>query len=269
MTLKNTSLALLAALAMPLPAIAQNFDDILDAGLLTGWRQADGSHMAAVRLTLKQGWHTYWRAPGDAGIPPLFDLSGSGNFKAADVIWPRPKVYTDNGLRSIVYYDQVILPLRVAPQAKGKDIALNATIEIGICKEICVPQTLNVSATLPASARKRDPRIAAALADRPFTGKQAGAANVRCQISPAPDGIKLTTSLTLPRVGKAEALVIETDNPLLWIAAPEVTRSGNTLTATTEIQHVEGAPFMLNRSGIRITVLGESRAVDIKGCKGG
>ncbi len=269
MNFRKIVLTLLSALAIPMPAFAQDFDNVLDAGLLTGWRQADGSHMAAVRLTLAPGWHTYWRAPGDAGIPPLFDLSASGNFKGAEVVWPRPEVYSDNGLRSIVYYDQVILPLRVAPKAKGKDIALEASIEVGICKDICVPQTLKVSAVLPANSSARDPRIAAALADRPFSGKQAGVKNVRCKISPTPDGIRLHASLDLPRVGRNEAMVIETADPLLWVAAPKLQRIGDTLSAVTDIQQVNGAPFMLNRSGLRITVLDESRAVDIKGCKGG
>lgn len=265
---KTTFLAALAGLATTLSAHAQNFDNILQATLLTGWRQADGSHMAGIRLELEPGWHTYWRAPGDAGIPPIFDMSGSGNFKDAQVIWPRPEVYEQNGLRSIVYKDQIVLPLQVLPRSKGKDIALTAKIEIGICKDICIPQTLKISAVLPATSAKRDSRIAASLADRPYSGKQAGAANVRCQISPASDGISLQTSFTLPPVGRREAIVIETANLLLWVAEPDMKRSGNTLTAVTNIQHVEDAPFMLNRSGIRITVLGESQAVEIMGCTG-
>ena len=269
MTYKFTHIALISSLMLPFAAQAQNFDNILDASLLTGWRQADGSHMAAIRFDLEPGWHTYWRAPGDAGIPPLFDMTGSENFKHANVIWPRPEIYKQNGLRSIVYYDQVVLPLRVMPDTKGKDITLTAKIEIGVCKDICIPQTLSVSAVLPAGATTRDARIASALADRPYTGKEAGAQNVTCRISPSSDGITLRTSLTLPSLGRGEAMAIETANPLLWVGEPQMKRSGKTLTAVTEIQHVEGTPFVLNRSGIRITVLGENRAVEISGCKGG
>lgn len=249
-------------------ALAQDYDAILDATLLQGWRLPDGSHMAAVRLDLQPGWHTYWRAPGDAGIPPTFDMTGSGNLKTAQVIWPRPEVYRANGLRSIVYLDQVVLPLKVIPKRKGANITLTAEINIGICKDICIPQTLNISATLPATHKKPDPRIAASLMDVPFSGKEAGVKNVTCSISPSKDGIHLTTSFTLPRVGKREAVAIETANPLLWVAEPDIARKGNQVTARTEIQHVEGAAFMINRSGIRITVLGETKAVDIRGCKG-
>ena len=269
MLLKTTLFSALVAMALGSNAVAQNFDDIVDASLITGWRQADGSHMAGIRLKLKNGWHTYWRAPGDAGIPPTFDMVGSHNFKAAQIIWPRPEVYEQNGLRSIVYHDQVILPLQIMPKSKGGDITVNAKIDIGVCKEICVPQTLRISAVLPAADKKRDGRIVASLAERAYTGKEAGAKNVRCQITPTADGILLTTTLSLPTVGRREAMVIEAANSLLWIAEPQMRRSGNTLSATTDIQHVEGAPFMLNRSGIRITVLGENKAVEITGCTGG
>ena len=266
---KATLLSTLAILCFAQSAQAQNFDDILEASLITGWRQADGSHMAGIRLTLEPGWHTYWRAPGDAGIPPTFDMSGSTNFKAAQVVWPRPEVYVQNGYRSIVYHDQVVLPLQVMPRSKGKDISLSAQINIGICKEICVPKTLNISAVLPSNSKKRDAKIVASLADRAYTGKEAGVRDVRCQIGLATDGITLQTSFTLPPVGRNETVIIEAANPLLWIAEPSMERRGNTLTATTQIQHVEDAPFMLNRSGLRITVLGETRAVEIAGCSAG
>jgi len=269
MTFKSIFAAGLCAVAFASSAQAQNYDNILDASLITGWRQSDGSHMAGIRLDLEPGWHTYWRAPGDAGIPPTFDLSSSKNVEAAQVIWPRPEIYVQNGFRSIVYHDQVVLPLQVMPTSKGTDIQLIALIEIGICKDICIPQTLNISAVLPATAKKRDPRIAASLADRAYSGKEAGARNVRCQMSPSTHGMRLTTTFSLPRVGKREAVVIEAANPLLWLAEPQMTRNGNSISATTEIQHVDDAPFILNRSGIRITVLGETKAVEIAGCSGG
>ena len=267
--LKTKIYAALACFAFAPFAQAQNYDDVIEASLITGWRQADGSHMSGIRLEMKTGWHTYWRAPGDAGIPPSFDLSGSSNLRDAQVVWPRPEVYEQNGMRSIVYHDQVVLPLQVMPSAQGQDIQLNAQIEVGVCKDICIPQTLTISAVLPATSTKRDGRIAASLADRAYSGAEAGAQNVRCRITPSADGVTLETTLNLPRVGRSEAMIIEAANPLLWIAQPKIKRSGNTLSAVTQIQHVESAPFLLNRSALRITVLTDQRAVEIAGCKGG
>ena len=260
--------ALIVASGNAPAANAQNYDDVLRASLLTGWRQSDGTHMAGIRLQLKPGWHTYWRAPGDVGIPPIFDLDGSGNFKDAQVIWPRPEIYKQDGARSIVYHDQVILPLQVMPRRKGGDIDLKARIEIGVCSDICIPRTLNIAALLPANGGKRDARIAASLAERAYTGKEAGVANMRCQISPTRDGVSLSTSFTMSPTGRGEAMIVEAANPLLWVAVPKMVRRGNQVTATTQIAHVDGAPFLLNRSRLRITMLSENQAVEISGCKG-
>lgn len=250
----------------PGPVSAQNVDNVVQARLLQGWRKSDGTHIAGLHITLESGWKTYWRSPGDAGIPPLFDLSESGNLASSSVLWPRPDVFYQSGMRSIGYHDQVTLPLSLTPHRKGEDITFTARVDIGVCKDICVPKTLTVSAILPASGRKRDARIVAALADRPLNGKQAGARNVTCRIEPTSDGVRITTNFKLAPLGGKEDVVIETANPLLWVGEAVVARDGHSMTAQANIQHVEGAPFIINRDGVRITVLGKSQAVDISGC---
>jgi len=259
-----------AALALAgLPAWAQNFDDVLSARMLTGWRMADGSHMAAVQLDLAAGWHTYWRAPGDAGIPTLIDTRGSRNLHRSAIVWPRPQVYMQNGFRSIGYEGRVILPLKITPQTRGADVVFTARIDLGVCKDICIPQTLNVTATLPASGGARDARIAAALADLPYTGAEAGARNVTCTMTPTQDGIAVTARFEMAPLGGSEAVVIETGDPLHWVSTPKSRRSGNVVTASSEVQHVEGAPLSIKRKAITISVIGRGEAVEIHGCARG
>ena len=69
-------------------AISDYLDEVVSASVLTGWRMENGHHMAALRITLAPGWKTYWRAPGEAGIPPRFDWTGSDNLSAVTVHWP-------------------------------------------------------------------------------------------------------------------------------------------------------------------------------------
>ena len=77
---------LLAALALWIAAapagaaqgMATAQDAVEGVALIAGWRQADGSRLAGIEIRLAPGWHTYWRAPGSAGIPPTFDWSGRG-----------------------------------------------------------------------------------------------------------------------------------------------------------------------------------------------
>ncbi|MEQ9258160.1 MAG: protein-disulfide reductase DsbD family protein [Roseovarius sp.] len=260
-------MALLLALAAA-PA-ARAASDLVAVRVLEGWRGADGAHMAALELRLKPGWKTYWRAPGDAGIPPSFDWRRSRNVAAIDVLWPAPSVSVKSGVRTIGYADVLVLPLSVAPARAGADVTLAGSMDIGVCSDVCVPVTLHFSSDLPQAASKRDPRIAAALASRPLTAAEAGVGRVACRLSPIDGGLALRAEIDMPPAGGRELALVEVDDPQIWVAQPKTAREGGRLVAETSLYHVEGRSFLLNRSGIRITVLGQSRAVDIQGCTAG
>ncbi len=266
---KILPLCLIALMGFAAPATAESIDDTLDVQVLPGWRAADGTHMAAIEMTLAEGWKTYWRAPGDVGIPPQFDWRGSRNLSGVEISWPTPKAMSQGGMRTIGYDNRVTLPIRIAPQREGKPVELSGTVEIGVCKDICIPVTLDLSQLLVPTVRKPDPRIAAAMADRPYSAKEAGVGRVSCQITPKGDGLHVRALVELPNTGGREVAVIETDNPQVWVAQAKTSRSGGALTAETEMYHSEGHAFALNRSGLRITVLGTSHAVDIQGCPSG
>ena len=163
--------AVLAFLTATLPATAQQGDTPpLEAVLLEGWQREDGVRVAAIRLRMAPGWKTYWRAPGDAGIPPSFDWSGSANLRDVSVTFPAPKVFDQGGVNSIGYAREVIFPLTVTPERPGAPVALDVAIDLGVCSDICLPQRLHLKATLDETAGRPAPAIAAALAPRPSTG---------------------------------------------------------------------------------------------------
>jgi DsbC/DsbD-like thiol-disulfide interchange protein len=253
------------ALAFAAPASAQSVDDMVTVSVLPGWRMQDGSHMAALRFEMEPGWKTYWRAPGDAGIPPRFDWRGSSNLKTIEIIWPTPQQTMTSGLRTIGYEHDLVLPVRLTPDRADQPISLAAEIEIGLCSDICVP--VQMETELPLGPGERDPRIAAALAARPYTAEEAGVGRVACTVAPlAGGGMRLVAEIEMKQMGAQEMVVVETGNPQLWIAHTDTQRTGQTLQAETELHHVEGLGFMLDRSGLRFTVLSTGDAVDIRGC---
>ena len=262
------SLLTCAALA-PTAGLAQSYENAATVDVLPGWIAADGTHMAALRVTLSDGWKTYWRAPGDAGIPPAFDWSGSKNLKAVQISWPTPTVFEQNGLRSIGYAKELVLPIKISPQQKGKTITLAGNVDIGVCKDICIPFSSTFAAELPTGTTKRSPQIIAALADRPYTQTEAKVGRVTCGFGPSQDGLTLKATIAMPSAGGREFAVIETGNPQLWVAEAKTQRKSGNLHVTTEIAHFEGKAISLNRRDIRITVLGGKYAVDIKGCDAG
>src|SRR5271163_3658962 len=130
MTTTPARLTLVAvALCLPAGAHAQDTSD-WDTQPHTAARLIPGSPVktagaaflrAGVEIRLDPGWKTYWRDPGDSGVPPTLDFSGSENVKSVTVLWPAPERFPDGaGGNSIGYLDHVILPLRIAPEDAAK-----------------------------------------------------------------------------------------------------------------------------------------------------
>ncbi|WGW04818.1 protein-disulfide reductase DsbD domain-containing protein [Tropicibacter oceani] len=257
--------ALFPLLCLPALAGAGGYDNVVQAQLRPGWRLPNGDHMAALHLTLAPGWKTYWRAPGDAGIPPLFDWRGNQTSKV-EVSWPAPHVFHQSGMRSVGYKGEVVLPLRVSLRHTGKDSRLRGIIDIGICKDVCLPHRVRVEAILPATGGTPDPLIAAAMADVPFSAAEAGVTAVHCKVGLSQAGMTLRTEIAMPRLSGTPDTVIETADPDIWVAEPETRWDGGLLVAETRLTHTTGGAFALDRSGVRITVIAGDMAVDIKGC---
>jgi DsbC/DsbD-like thiol-disulfide interchange protein len=95
---------------------------------------------AGIEIRLDSGWHTYWRDPGDTGVPPTFDFSGSDNVKSAKVMWPAPESFPDGaGGTSIGYVDHVILPVQIVPRDAAKHSVLHLKLGYAVCGTLCVP----------------------------------------------------------------------------------------------------------------------------------
>jgi DsbC/DsbD-like thiol-disulfide interchange protein len=180
--------------------------------------------------------------------------------------WPAPQVFSQNGMRSVGYSHEVTLPLSIAAQRADEPVQINLTMDIGVCKDICVPQSLTITGTFDNNTTTPEPVIAAALAEQPYSAAEAGARGVTCAIIPSGDGLNITASLNLPSAGGAEFVVIEAGRPDVWVSEATTRRSGDTLTAQAEMVSGSAGAFALDRSALRFTVLGSSHAVDLRGC---
>lgn len=262
--LLSFALAAVSALA-GLPALANPYADYLDAKVLPGWRDADGDHMAGLELTLAPGWKTYWRAPGSAGIPPSFNWSGSTNLAAVEVIWPSPHVFDLDGLRSIGYKERVILPLRITPTDKKAPVLLKGDVQLGICETVCVPLQVRITADLSAKKGPPAPAIAASLATRPYSATEAKLSKATCTLSPTTDGLELEARLNMPSAGGDEVTVFESALPDVVVSDTTSHREGGTLISSAKVVSY-GGPVVIDRSHLRITVLGSNYAVEFTGC---
>jgi DsbC/DsbD-like thiol-disulfide interchange protein len=138
-------------------------DDHSAVRLLAGSRSG-AVVLGGVAFRLQPGWKTYWRTPGDSGVPPRFDFSKSDNVEAVTVLWPAPRPFPDGaGGTSLGYKDQVVLPLRIALKAADKPVVLRMAISYAVCDKLCVPVEANAELPFASVASTEDNTLSGAL----------------------------------------------------------------------------------------------------------
>jgi DsbC/DsbD-like thiol-disulfide interchange protein len=189
---------------------------------------------AGLEIRLKPGWHTYWRYPGDAGVPPRFDFAGSQNVKAIEVLWPAPQQMVEQDLIVIGYGGDVILPLVVVPQDRAKPVTLRLKLGYAVCEKLCVPAEGTVELVLTGKPSSQDAALAAAEARVPRKatlgeGSMLAIKSVRREA--APDRPRVVVDVAAP-AGAAVALFAEGPTPDWALPVPKA---------------VDGAPAGLRR----------------------
>jgi len=157
-------LALLMSLFMPAAQAAMTDWTEVKGGavrLIAAGPPEDGRYLAGLEFLLEPGWHTYWRYPGEAGIPPQLSIDASQNVKALDVLYPVPERYSDGFSESIVYHDGIVLPLQIEPRSADEPVTLSMELFFGVCSDICVPG--DAALTLELSPQSESDALAARL----------------------------------------------------------------------------------------------------------
>jgi DsbC/DsbD-like thiol-disulfide interchange protein len=159
MTTALFRLALLLALIIPAEAVAVRSDwaaaDEAQMRLLLAGPREGGTKdgiRGGIEVILEPGWYTYWRNPGEAGVPPVFDFSGSTNVADVDVLYPAPERYDDGTSVSLVYRDEVVFPLLVTPAVADAPITLHVEMIFGVCSKVSIPTRASSAATLAPGA---------------------------------------------------------------------------------------------------------------------
>jgi DsbC/DsbD-like thiol-disulfide interchange protein len=120
--------------------------------------------LGGIAFQLQDGWKTYWRTPGDSGVPPRFDFSRSDNVDAVTVMWPAPRQFDDGaGGTSLGYKHQVVLPLRIVAKNPDKPLVLRADINYAVCEKLCVPVEAKAELAFASVASTEDAMLSEAL----------------------------------------------------------------------------------------------------------
>jgi DsbC/DsbD-like thiol-disulfide interchange protein len=261
--------AAIAAAMLSVHAAAQADDqspwseDTRSAVRLIAGSPRGGELRAGVEIKLQPGWKTYWRYPGDAGVPPTFEFTGSDNLMAARVRWPAPHAFNDETGTSIGYKDSVIFPLRVTARDPSKPVTLKLTLKYAVCDKLCIPAEGRASLTLGATTGAQDVALAAAEAavPAPVSAAEAGLTAKRVTSTLKP--------LVMLEIGAAKGgpyqVFVEGPNPEWAIPIPK-----GALGAPAGRRHFEfeldGVPPGVDPMGpfeLTFTIVGGDRPVEV------
>lgn len=243
----------------PLPAAAQSPTAGLDGvRILPGWTQSDGSRVGAIEFRLQPGWKTYWRSPGDTGLPPEFDWSGSANLRDVTLHWPAPQAITSGDDTTLGYHDRLVLPFTAQPADAGQPVDLAVSVDFGLCLNICVPA--HVSLVADAADTAPDPAILQAMGQVP----RADDGRPECRIQPIDDGVRVTA--TLP--GSAIVAAMELPGSDVWVSGTALRTDADSTEMTADFVPPQAAPFDLPETDLVFTLVGNDGAVEMRGCAG-
>jgi DsbC/DsbD-like thiol-disulfide interchange protein len=120
--------------------------------------------VGGIEIQLQPGWKTYWRTPGDSGVPPRFDFSKSTNVESVTPLFPAPKKFDDGaGGISYGYHKHVIFPLRIVPKNPNEPVQLRAAISYAVCEKLCLPVEAEAELAFTSAASALDSLVAGAL----------------------------------------------------------------------------------------------------------
>jgi DsbC/DsbD-like thiol-disulfide interchange protein len=268
MTILSLGLLAIALLALP-PASAR-------AGEASPWAQghhsrvrlvaggadrAGGARLAGIEIVLDPGFKTYWRTPGESGLPPAFDWAGSDNLKKAEVLWPAPQRVEDAGGVSYVYKDRVLLPVRAVPQDPGKPVRLALKLDYGVCKDICIPAQASLALDLVGRETQHRPAVDTALSrvPKPQALGVPGDLSVLA-LKPAAANGKLALAVTVRAPPGADLFVEGPDNWYLGASPMQAGPDAGSGRFLVEIfERPRGAAGRLD---LRLTLVSGERAVE-------
>ena len=104
-----------------------------------------------LRMRMRQGWHTYWRNPGDSGLPLRITWNLPQGFSAGPIEWPAPERLPEKTLMSYGYGRDVLIPIEITPPKRlaADSVTIAGNFEWLECKDVCLPGSAALRLSLP------------------------------------------------------------------------------------------------------------------------
>lgn len=274
-------LKLVSSIPLSLVVLAAGAAAPARAGMESGWSSPAGTAVrliagakdgtaltGGIEIRLAPGWKTYWRYPGDSGIPPRFDWSGSENLGNVALSWPAPRRFGDgDGNFSIGYKHDVVLPVRIEPKDATQPVKLRLDLEFAVCEKICQPAHAALALDVPPGGAAPSPEALlaaqAALPGRAEIGASGALGIDRAKLEAEHGGKEVRIEA---RVGSAENVDLFVEGPNGDWALPLPTLKRVKDGRAEFLMPVDGVPRGASITGVplRFTLIDGNRSVEVE-----
>ena len=241
---------------------------LVSAKITDGWIEKDQKLIFGLKIDLDKNWKTYWRLPGNAGLEPLFTFDKSENVLEAKIMWPSPIIFGEENLWSIGYKDSVLLPLEITPIDNSKPIKLEIQADIGLCEDVCIPVTLNVSYFATPGQNQENYEILGAILSEPIKSDDIGFKLPHCIIKNGELIMEFNQKNVNTGVENIELFVIEVGSSVFYVNSKKAYVFDDRITVSTKNSAETELPGLISRETIKTTIIGSNQSIEFVGCSG-
>ena len=266
-------LALLMLLPLPAFALSSNWerDGSVDARLISGLEGVGLKKTIplGLEIRLEPGWHTYWRSPGGAGLPPDIDwtnsLNPTGNLAKATLLYPTPTRFNDQGMETIGYQSRVIFPIDADVLQPGAQLNIDATVHLLACSDLCVPKTFNLKLIVPHDSAIEGPEADILNPARALVpGHDENAAGLSLKsVTAKPSSLSFDIGATSPL--SAPDIFVESQ-PDIAFGAPEWKPAEDRLSGKLIVKPLDAKDDLSKLGGapLTLTIVDSGRALEVE-----
>jgi DsbC/DsbD-like thiol-disulfide interchange protein len=218
---------------------------------------AGGTWSAGVQIDLSEGWKTYWRVPGEAGIAPQFDWARSRNVADVELGWPAPGRYHDASGETIGYAQRVVFPVIIRPEDPSQPVELDLQLDYAVCKDICIPARIELHQVLTRASAAASPAAASIIRQfeaRVPQSEAPGVALEQARLEETAGTYRLAVVLSGGAVDPSTEIFVESFDDAYFRAPRAVSRTGDATVFHLPIDDLVD-PDLLRGRTLRLTVV--------------
>ncbi len=220
---------------------------------------------AGVQIEMDPGWKTYWRIPGDSGIPPQIKWEGSTNVQSIEIRWPTPRRFIDKYGMSIGYKNEIVLPVKIVPKDKKAPIHLALELNYAVCSDICLPVNANMTLDIKPGNQKTGPfkrKLQRFTEQIPKSSSDTQGLRVQnLDVTGADEKVTLSFEVKNPEGDILVDVFVEGDETLFFNTPKKITNKGDISQVEVTVSGAKSARS-LEGNRLRFTLVGKKSSAD-------